>query len=484
MYDYAVVKETADFAPHIERAFSFVPRELDYFIDDIEGEIPEFVRGSYYLNAPARFRRGDVRYRHWLDGDGMICALHFGDDGVRFVNRFVRSRKFVSEDENDKAVFRTFGTQFSGDTLKRGLMTESPVNVSVYPFAGKLLAFGEQGMPYDLDPRTLETIGQYDFGGAVNDISPFAAHPKIDPQTGEMFNFGISFSAREPVLNLYCFDRDGRMIYRSRVPLDFAASVHDFGLSENYAVFYISPYVLNMKSLVSDGKTLQESLVWKPSLGSNLLIVSRATGDLVCKIPVGNRYCLHFINCFEEGELLNADLLELERPVYEEYQPLEEMFTGVFEDHPKRLVIDLRKKELVDSNTLDYSNAPDFPSVAPPDFMRSYSDFWMLGMSQAEKCGRKFFDQLARCNWSKKNSDVYTAVPNSYLGGEPVFVSGAEDQAVVICQIFDAEKTESVFAIFNAYDVQSGAVALLKLREPVPPGFHGSFDPKKSEEIL
>ena len=73
-----------DHAPLIERAFSFVPREQSYIIEDIEGEIPEFIRGSYYLNGPARFSRGGLNYRHWLDGDGMVCALCFDGERVRF----------------------------------------------------------------------------------------------------------------------------------------------------------------------------------------------------------------------------------------------------------------------------------------------------------------------------------------------------------------------------------------------------------------
>jgi hypothetical protein len=39
----------------------------------------------------------------------------------------------------------------------RDLALASPVNVSVYPVAGRLLAFGEQGLPWELDPVTLET---------------------------------------------------------------------------------------------------------------------------------------------------------------------------------------------------------------------------------------------------------------------------------------------------------------------------------------
>jgi carotenoid cleavage dioxygenase-like enzyme len=72
-----------------------------------------------------------------------------------------------------------------------------------------LLAFGEQGLPWVLDPETLETQGQFTFNGRLNDASPFAAHPKFDTDTQEMFNFGIFFSERAPRLYLYCFAPDG-----------------------------------------------------------------------------------------------------------------------------------------------------------------------------------------------------------------------------------------------------------------------------------
>ena len=56
-----------DYAPLIERAFSLEPRDESYVVENIEGEVPGYVRGSYYLNGPARFSRGGVRlfFFHW-----------------------------------------------------------------------------------------------------------------------------------------------------------------------------------------------------------------------------------------------------------------------------------------------------------------------------------------------------------------------------------------------------------------------------------
>ena len=87
-----------DFAPNIERVFSLDHHEESYVIEEIEGDVPQFIRGTYYLNGPARFARQNLRYRHWLDGDGMVCTLRFGDQ-VGFANRFVRSDKFLAEEE-------------------------------------------------------------------------------------------------------------------------------------------------------------------------------------------------------------------------------------------------------------------------------------------------------------------------------------------------------------------------------------------------
>jgi len=472
--DHAV----ADYAPGIEHAFSLEPRELSYTVKEIEGRVPAFVRGTYYLNGPARFRLTGVHYRHWLDGDGMICSLGFKDDCVSFTNRFVRSQKLIAEEKAGRPLFRSFGTAFAGDLLKRGIMLESPVNVSVYRYRDSLLAFGEQGLPYELDPITLETRGEFNFGGVLNDISPFSAHPKFDRKTGEIFNFGVAFSATEPLLHIYRFDAQGQLVYRKRLRLDYACSLHDFGLSQSFAIFYLSPYLLNMTSLVLEGKNLMDSLEWEPERGSRLLVVSRETGAPIASIPVGSRHCLHFINCFEANTLLNIDVLELRRPIYDQYQTIPDLFTDVCEGQPVRYVLDCAASKLCERRELGYRLAPDFPSIDVGLAAGPYEDFWMLGISSTGQRGRKFFDQLVHASWNDDSpSDIYCAPPEHYLAGEPIFIPDPSRKACgsIICQIFDARKVESCFAIFDASEVAAGPVARLRLETPIHPGFHATF---------
>jgi all-trans-8'-apo-beta-carotenal 15,15'-oxygenase len=466
-----------DLAPGLERAFSFVPEERSGPVR-VEGTLPAFLRGTYYLNGPARFARGDVRYRHWLDGDGMVCALAFGDGAPHLTTRFVRSAKWTAEEEAERALFRTFGTAFPGDRLVRGVALESPVNVSVVPWRDTLLALGEQGLPYELDPITLETRGPWTFGGALNPVSPFAAHAKLDPESGELVNFGISFASAQPVLNLYRFSAEGALLYRRRLPLPWACSLHDFALSPRHVIFYLAPYVLDMESLTG-GRTLMESLVWKPELGTHLLIASRETGEAVATVPVGERYCLHTINAFEDTDTghLTLDVLELDRPVYDQYETIPDLFTDVGPGRPARLIVDLERGELVVRQELCYASAPDFPVVDPRRFGHAADDVWMLGIGKTGHPGRKFFDQLAHLTWAG-SQDIWQAPPGTYLGGEPAFAPDpAGTGGAVICQRFDAVKNESAFLVFDAFDVAAGPRAVLPLESPLHLGFHAMFAP-------
>lgn len=466
-----------DFAPGIENAFPAEFQEFDEQIEHVTGRIPDYVRGTFYLNGPARFQAGDVTYQHWLDGDGMVSMLRFDSAGIYFRSRYVRSTKFVREQEAGRALFRTFGTSFQGNRLNGvGNGLENPVNVSIYPFAGHLLAFGEQGLPWKIDPETLETQGQFTFYGRLNDASPMAAHPKIDSESGEMFNFGVFFSRQAPKLYFYCFGADG-LRFRKPIPLPYPCSVHDFVLSKHYATFYLSPYLLDIKRFLEEGLTVMESLSWEPELGSSLLIVDRASGEAIASMPVGTRYCLHLINSFDDAGRLTVDVLEFDSPVYSQYQPVPALFTDVPHGSPVRFVIDLKSRQVLDRIALNDLRASDFAAIDPRRTMQPYEDFWRLGISSTGRCGRKFFDQLIHAQWNEPQpSDIYRCPPRCYLGGEPVFVGEARSRnGVVICQEFHSQERASYYLLFDSMNVKSGPISRIRPSQQLYLGFHAIF---------
>jgi all-trans-8'-apo-beta-carotenal 15,15'-oxygenase len=474
-----VIRSGLDNAPLIERAFGACATEHTAVPVTIEGTLPSYVRGTCLLNGPGRFARGHVQYRHWLDGDGMVCALRLSDKGAVLTTRFVRSEKFVREEAEGRPVFRTFGTSFDGDELKRGIGLVSPVNVSVYPFGGRLLAFGEQGLPWELDPETLDTHGLFNFGGQLNEITPFSAHPKIDYHTGEFFNFGVSFSALHPMVNVFRFGRDGKLVYRRRLPLPYASSMHDFAVSGKHVVFYASPLILSMEGLLKGG-TLMDSLSWQPELGSHIIVASRETGEMMASLKVGRMHCLHLVNAFEDerGRLV-VDLIEFEKPLYPEYQIVPDLFTDTFRGHPVRLVIDVATQQIVERVDIAYDCSPDFPQHDPDVTARPYDKFWMLGISQAGRPGRKFFDELVRVNWDTRDVEVFRTPPKTYLGGEPVFIPDPSNRArgVAMCQMLNAETGDSSFVAFDAFNLPAGPIATIRMPGILPFLFHSAFAP-------
>ena len=169
------------------------------------------------------------------------------------------------------------------------------------------------------------------------------------------------------------------------------------------------------------------------------------------------------------------DVIELDEPVYREYQPIPDLFATVSAGRPVRFVVDVDSKKLVERIELDYERSPDFPSIDAALVGLAYDDFWMLGISDCGQSGRKFFNELAHGSW-KDNSvdDIYRAPAGEYLGGEPVHV-GNGDEGVVLVQHFMPASNAAEYLIFDSSAVRNGPIARLPLRHAVHPGFHATF---------
>lgn len=465
----------------LDRCFLFDAVESAYAVTGITGRIPEWLRGSYYINGPARFERGGQRYKHWLDGDGLVCALHFTDDGVRFASRFVQTPKLRDEEAAGSFLYRGFGTAFPGDRLRRNVMLETPANINVCLWQNRLLAFGEQSLPLELHPRTLETLGEFDFGGELNELSPFSAHAKLDPSSANLLNFGISFSARQPMLNVYEFAPSGGVLRRSRYPLELQHSNHDFSFTSGHAVFFLSPLLMDMARFLGDHLSVMESLDWKPEKGSRIMVVPRkASSGPPFTVGAGAGYCLHLINSYEHGRELIVDILELEQPVYADYQPMPDLFQAAPRCRPVRYVVDLDTRTLRERRAMAYDSCSDFPNVDARLHGSPYSDFWMLGISATGGPGRKFFDELAHGSWAGGGvHDVYRAPAGAYLAGEPVFIGHPSEpsESLVVVQHLEPLTGEAAFLLFRAFDVHGGPVVRLPLKGRLHPLFHAGFYP-------
>ena len=80
--------------------------ELDEPLRLVSGEIPKDLRGTLYVNGPARVIDGRGRAAHPLDGHGFVRAFSLEKKVVR--GRFVRTWAFEVENFFDRNLFRGF----------------------------------------------------------------------------------------------------------------------------------------------------------------------------------------------------------------------------------------------------------------------------------------------------------------------------------------------------------------------------------------
>jgi carotenoid cleavage dioxygenase len=170
-----------------------VNEEVMAFDLEVDGEIPQGLNGLYARNGPNP-RRGVSG--HWFLGDGMLHAVSLRDGQARWYrNRWVRTPRFAGEPRTP-------------DTLWD--LNYALANTNVIAHGGRILALVENALPYELDAE-LETRGPHDFAGKL--ATPFTAHPKICPITGEM-HFEVYCQPWTVELNASTVEVDGTGVRR------------------------------------------------------------------------------------------------------------------------------------------------------------------------------------------------------------------------------------------------------------------------------
>jgi carotenoid cleavage dioxygenase len=182
--------------PFLANNFGPIDSEVTVTQLDIIGAIPQELSGLLARNGPNPQFEPPGQY-HWFDGDGMIHGVYLQDGRATYRNRYVRTAKFLKEQEAKRALWTGL---LEPPRPEQPEGSSNCANTALVHHGHKFLALWEGGEPYALDVQTLATIGPYTFDGALP--SAFTAHPKVDPETGEMMFFGYGlklfvFSLRE-----------------------------------------------------------------------------------------------------------------------------------------------------------------------------------------------------------------------------------------------------------------------------------------------
>jgi all-trans-8'-apo-beta-carotenal 15,15'-oxygenase len=457
--------------------------EMSYWIkpEGIIGKIPAGIEGTLFMNCPGRNKIGGQQYGHWFDGDGMISAVTLKGGRVHYKNRYVRTPKYVNETAAQKILYRGVGTQIPGGILKN--MFRAPgnaANTSVMLHAGKLLALWEGGKPYELDPSTLKTVGEYRYDGALRAGQPFSAHPRLDPRDGTLYNFGV-FGVPKPKLHFYRIDRSGRMVANTSRYVGDYSMVHDFAITERYAVFILCPAFMRKPFKFLLGvNSIFESIEFDSTRSTKIIVLELATGKLVHEYEFDGFFGFHIGNAREHAGVISVDALcvknmdvmgRLANVFLERGDDFKFLDNGArFTRFTLNLASGAKHQELVQG-----SIAGEFPSWNPRCTGLQNRYTWLStiienGTPYGFNAVQKVDHQTGELKLHDFGSGRFTSEVNFIPAGEHT----VEDEGYLISIVYNHARRKSEVVILDAREMRD-ELAVIPLDHHVPFGFHGGF---------
>lgn len=251
------------------------------------------------------------RDAHWFDGDGMLSGVAFRrtEKGVQpqFVNQFILTDVYLSSVSssflrspilpsvatlvNPLSTFYTIVLRIIRTVLLvilshlpgsiQSIKKISVANTGILFHDGRALATCESGPPMRVTLPGLETVGWYDgkkvegehageegpgFGG--DGLLSFmrewtTAHPRVDPDTGELVLFHSTFAppyvhysivpaTQPPTVPQIPLETPSRLLNAPIPGISAAKMMHDFGVSSDHTVIMDLPLSLDPSNLAKN----------------------------------------------------------------------------------------------------------------------------------------------------------------------------------------------------------------------------------------
>jgi all-trans-8'-apo-beta-carotenal 15,15'-oxygenase len=458
--------------------------EFDYLIDDVEGEMPSELHGTLYRNVPAMLDVNGQPLHHPFDADGMICAIAFSKGQAHFRNRYVRTQGFVEEQAAGRILYRgVFGTQKPGGPWANAFdfRLKNIANTQVIYWGEKLMALWEASHPHRLDPHTLETMGIETLGGALQEGTPFAAHPRLDPggqgRDPRMVTFGLK-AGLSSTITIYELDASAQVVKQHAHSVPGFTFIHDFAITPNYCLFFQNPLSFNPLPYLLGLRGPGECLKFRAQRPTKIWVIPRDPAQATQVLEVESGFIFHHANAFEQDDEIIVDSVS-----YQDFPAVDHKLSYrevEFEKVPPgqlwrfRLNLNTKttRRQRVDTR------ACDFPYVHPALMGQSHRWVFLGAAHQPE--GNAPLQAILKIDPETGEQQLWSAAPRGFVG-EPVFVprpgSTAEDDGWVLTLVYDAACDRTDVVILNGTDLSQGPIARLHLKHPIPYGLHGCFTP-------
>ena len=230
---------------------------------EVTGTIPADINGTFFRVQPDhRFPpmfEDDIHF----NGDGSVTAIRIAGGHADFKQRYVHTERYKLETAARRSLFGRYRNPWTDNEAVKGVIRTAS-NTNIIFWRGILLATKEDGPPYAMDPATLETLGRFDFEGQIQSPT-FTAHPKFDPDTGDMICFAYEAGGDGADCSVdvavWTFDRNGLKTEECWYKAPFAGMIHDCGITDNWIVLPLTPIKMDRERMRRGGN----KFAWDPN---------------------------------------------------------------------------------------------------------------------------------------------------------------------------------------------------------------------------
>lgn len=461
--------------PYLDHNFAPIQDEITAPNLSVIGELPSDLSGWFVRNGPNP-QFSPIGPHHWFDGDGMLHSVKIAHGKATYRNRYVQTTAFTQEKLNQAPLWT--GLLAPPQTNNPYGVGKNCANTSLVFHHGHLLALWEGGRPYQINPLSLETLGEYDFEQGLT--SNFTAHPKVDPITGEMMFFGYSVS-QSPYLHYGVVSAQGELLRVVPIDLPVGVMMHDFAITENYSIIMDLPLTFRESRLHQGQLPFQ----FERSHPSRFGILPRHGDNSTIRwFTVPPCYVLHTLNAYEEGDEVVLIAGRMDTINLLSFSDM----AGAIPD-AQTVLSEWRfnlKTGKVKEKTLS-EHWVDFPRINEQCLGRKMRYGYTAQRADGTLADRErfLFDGLIKYDFAPHSSGTpgpavethfHEFGPSRY-GGEAVFVprpqSKAEDDGWLLSLVYDETTELSELVILDAMAMDHSPIARILIPQRIPYGFHG-----------
>ncbi|KAF5823925.1 putative oxidoreductase [Helianthus annuus] len=466
----------------------------------VEGEIPQWLNGTYLRNGPGLWHIGDYNFRHLFDGYATIVRLHFENGRLVMAHRQIESDAYKAARKNNKLCYREFSEvpkhdnflAYIGDlaNLFSGASLTDNANTGVVQLGdGRVVCLTEtiKGSIV-INPNNLETLGKFEYSDSLGTLV-HSAHPIVTASEfltllPDLLNPGYQVVRMEPGSN----ERKviGRVDCRGGPSPGW---VHSFPVTEHYVVVPEMPLRYCAQNLLRAEPTPLYKFEWHPESKGFMHVMCKASGKLVASVEVPLFVTFHYINAYEDkdedGRVTGVivDCCEHNaNPAILDKLRLQNLRSWSGDDvlpdaRVGRFKIPLDGSpngELVDAlNPDEHGRGMDMCSINPAYLGKKYRYAYACGAQRP--CN--FPNTITKIDFEDKKAKSW--YDEGSVPSEPFFVArpGAtkEDDGVVISMVSD-KNGEGYALILDASSFEE--IARAKFPYGLPYGLHGCWVPK------